>query len=241
METAWADVATGSYAKGLKVTLSAVSQHTNAQVVYTLDGTTPTASSTAVASGTTIEMPAGATTTLTAGLLINGVITGIVTRQYVVSDFVPYTIDIYVNTDQVSWTRCNFHSFGGDGTRPATTWPGTNVTDKQTINDKVWYHNQYTINSKNDYVQLVFSTGTNGSPQTVDTEQIKETTFFEVLNEKTGNKYKLKASTSGIDAITIAKAKGPQRFYTLDGRLAGTNYSTLSRGVYVVNGKKVIK
>ena len=240
METAWADVATGSYPKGLKVMLTAVSQQTDARLVYTLDGTTPTSSSPSVDSGTAIEMPSAATTTLTVGLLINGAVTGVITRQYEVSDFAPYTIDVYVNTDQVNWTRCNFHSYGGDGSRPATSWPGLNVTDKQTVDDKVWYHNQYTINSKSDYVQFVFSTAS-GSPQTVDSAPVTQTTFFEVLNEKTGTKYKLQTVTTGIERVQSSELKTTNRFYTLDGRYVGTDFNGLSRGVYICNGKKIVR
>jgi alpha-amylase len=241
METAWVDAISGSYYKGHQVTLTAVTQKTGATLVYTLDGSTPTASSTSVASGTTIEMPAGATTVLTVGILANGAVSGIVSRTYEVSGFAPFTIDVYVNTDQVSWTKCNFHSYGGDGTRPGTSWPGTNVTDKQTIGDKTWFHEQYTMYSNNDYVQLVFSTGT-GSPQTVDSEQIKQTTFLEVLNEKSGTKYKIQNVTTGIEPVlNVRQQPSRQGFYTLDGRFAGTDYNSLQRGIYVTNGKKVVR
>ena len=71
MNTAWADMASGEYeTEGLKVMLTAVSNQ-GTSLVYTLDGSTPTATSTQAASGTTITIPAGQTT-LKVGLLING-------------------------------------------------------------------------------------------------------------------------------------------------------------------------
>ena len=45
-ETAWADKASGEYNLPLSVKLSAISADANAQLVYTLDGSEPTASST---------------------------------------------------------------------------------------------------------------------------------------------------------------------------------------------------
>ncbi len=238
METAWADVTTGTYSKNLKVLLTAVTQQAGAKVVYTLDGSDPTPSSNVVESGTQISIPSGSVT-LTVGMLVNGTVTGIVKRQYQVSDFEPYTIGVYVNTDQVGWTKCNFHSFGGDGTRAGTAWPGLSVTKKVTINDKEWFYNEYTINSKNDYVQLVFSTGT-GSPQTIDTEKLTETTFYEVLNEKSGSKYKLN-KTTGIQGVKIDKSNC-NRIYTLTGRLVNSQgrVDGLQHGIYIINGKKTL-
>ena len=52
-ETPWADKADGEYDKAFQVTLSAVSADKNAEVVYTTDGSTPTATNgTTVTSGT---------------------------------------------------------------------------------------------------------------------------------------------------------------------------------------------
>ena len=238
METAWADAASGSYSKGMTVRLSAVTQQSDAKIVYTFDGSTPTPSSNKAGNGDQISIPSG-TITLTVGLLVNGSVTGIVKRQYQVSDFAPYTIGIYVNTDQVGWTTCNFHSFGGDGTRAGTSWPGKSVTQKKTANGKEWFYEEYTLNSKNDYVQLVFSTGS-GSPQTVDTEKLTQSTFFEVLNEKSGSKYKL-SQTTGI-GHTKANALTHSSIYTLSGTKLKSNSqpSQLQRGIYIIDGKKFV-
>ena len=234
METAWADVTNGVYGKNLKVKLAAVSQQAGAKVVYTLDGSTPTPSSTAVASGCEITIPSGRIT-LTAGLLVNGAVTGIIIRNYEVGDFEPTNIDIYVNVDQVSWTNCNFFAFGGDGSHTFTGWPGEKVTDKQTINGEVWYHKQYPLNSRNDYLQFVFSAGT-GSPQTVDSNPVKQSTFFRVLNEMSGTKYKLETTTLGINNPIMDNRPADNRYYNL----AGQRVLQPKKGLYIVNGKVVL-
>ena len=62
-ETPWADKASGTYeTEDLKVKLTAVSTHEDARLVYTTNGTTPTAGSTQVASDTEITIPEGDTT-----------------------------------------------------------------------------------------------------------------------------------------------------------------------------------
>lgn len=240
MGTAWADKSTGSYSKGLQVVVTAVSESADAQLVYTLDGSTPTPSSTAVASGTAITIPEGTTSTLTVGLLVGGTVSGIISRQYTVSDFEPYTISVYVNADEVSWTKCNFYAYGGDGSHTFTGWPGDAVTAKETIDGTNWFHRQYTINSKTDKLNFVFSTSS-GSPQTVDSQPVTETTYFRVLNEKSGSKYMLSQSTTGIDAVSATPDSQQHRVYSLDGRYVGTDLRQLGHGLYIVNGKKVVQ
>ena len=48
--------------------------------------------------------------------------------------------------------------------------------------------------------------------------------------------------TSGIAAPNVEKAESKAtRIYTLDGRYVGTDMTRLGKGVYVVNGKKVVR
>ena len=50
----------------------------------------------------------------------------------------------------------------------------------------------------------------------------------------------LKASTTGI--VTVNAVAAPQSgIYTLDGRYMGTDYTALPHGLYIVNGKKMVK
>jgi alpha-amylase len=82
MNTAYADLPSGKYEGEQQVMLSAVTAADGAKVVYTTDGTTPTATSTAVNSGTSVSI--SETLTLTAGLLIDGKVSGIVSRKYTI-------------------------------------------------------------------------------------------------------------------------------------------------------------
>lgn len=48
-------------------------------------------------------------------------------------------------------------------------------------------------------------------------------------------------NATGIQEIKVAKPATEGKIYTLDGRYVGTDFSQLRRGVYIVNGKKVMK
>ena len=48
------------------------------------------------------------------------------------------------------------------------------------------------------------------------------------------------AAIKDIETST-ATAKSPSRIYTIDGRYAGTDTKLLKKGLYIVNGKKIIK
>ncbi len=81
-KNAYADLPSGKYKGQQQVMLSAVTDDEGAKVVYTTDGTTPTASSTAVESGTIVTIPIG-NTTLKAAILVGGQLKGdIITRTY---------------------------------------------------------------------------------------------------------------------------------------------------------------
>lgn len=236
--TAWIDLPSGSYKGIQKVTLTAISDN-DAQLVYTTDGSNPTANSTKVASGTTIDIEGDAT--LKVGLLINGVVSGIVTRTYKASQ--ARVITINVNTDKVAWNGVNFWTWGGDGSHaPASaSWPGDKISTTTTINGKQWYSKQYNINSEIDFVNFVFSTGT-GSPQTVNVVNISEDKFFEILNEKDGSNYKVNDVTStytGIESIRTNPSYKDNVIYDLQGRRVMEGQ--MKKGIYIINGKKVIR
>ncbi|MCW4100601.1 alpha-amylase family glycosyl hydrolase [Prevotella copri] len=87
-ETSWTSMPSGSYEEGFKTTLTAVSQTEGAKLVYTLDGSTPTAKSTTVESGKEISI--NGTCTLKVGLLVNGEVRNIATHQYTIEKFKAY-------------------------------------------------------------------------------------------------------------------------------------------------------
>lgn len=251
----WADVPSGSYDNGVSVTLSALTADAGAQIVYTTDGSEPTATNgTKVNDGATVRIDA--TATLKAALLTGGAVSGMITRNYTVTGFQPHEITVCVNVDNVGWSSVNFWTWGGDGTHSPVngSWPGDKVTATKTVGGKTWYYQTYTMNSSDDYVCFVFSTA-GGSPQTVDVNNVKESSYFEISSTSEGGKYKVDDVTgkyaTGIGGIVADKADGRTSagVYTIDGRLvrnasgcatAGEAVSGLAKGLYIVNGKKVV-
>jgi alpha-amylase len=257
LETAWADKATGVYENAVKVKLTAVSETSGAQLVYTTDGTTPTASSKKVASGSEIDITE--TCTLKVGLLVAGAVKGIIERNYTIKEntFEPKTITVYcrVGAGVSGWTTMNYWTWSDFGHEPTNrSWPGDRITATKQVDGYTWYYKEYTLTSEDDYVNFVFSNG-GGSPQSVNVENVKETKFFVIRNEKDGSGHYYVddvTPTTGIDYLrsTSTPQRSTLRVYSIDGRLvrtmpAGTAESdalnTLPRGIYVVNGKKVVK
>ena len=50
-----------------------------------------------------------------------------------------------------------------------------------------------------------------------------------------------KDATSGISEAYLPSVRTDGRIYTLDGRCLGTDFSVLKKGLYIVNGKKILK
>ena len=257
LETAWADKATGVYENAVKVKLTAVSETSGAQLVYTTDGTTPTASSKKVASGSEIDITE--TCTLKVGLLVAGAVKGIIERNYTIKEntFEPKTITVYcrVGAGVSGWTTMNYWTWSDFGHEPTNrNWPGDRITATKQVDGETWYYKEFTLTSEDDYVNFVFSNGS-GSPQSVDINNVKTDKFFVIRNEKDGSGHYYVddvTPTTGIDYLrsTSTPQRSTLRVYSIDGRLvrtmpAGTAESdalnTLPRGIYVVNGKKVVK
>lgn len=189
-ETSWTDMPSGSYEEGFKTTLTAVSQTEGAKLVYTLDGSTPTAKSTTVESGKEISI--NGTCTLKVGLLVNGEVRNIATHQYTIEKFKAYKFMVYVNADAVKWSPLYCYTWKKE---PAVEWPGEKMTETKTIGGKTWYYKEVSIDNATELVNVIFNNGTD-KPQTVDITGLTSTAYFEIETSKEGKKYKVKDVTA---------------------------------------------
>lgn len=189
-ETSWTDVPSGSYEEGFKTTLTAVSQTEGAKLVYTLDGSTPTAKSTTVESGKEISI--NGTCTLKVGLLVNGEVRNIATHQYTIEKFKAYKFMVYVNADAVKWSPLYCYTWKKAA---SVEWPGEKMTETKTIGGKTWYYKEVSIDNANELVNVIFNNGTD-KPQTVDITGLTSTAYFEIEKSKEGKKYKVKDVTA---------------------------------------------
>ena len=241
-ETAWCNIPTGEYEAGFKAKLTAVSQNSNAKLVYTTDGTDPTAKSKQVASGSTINIDE--TCTLKVGLLSNGTVTGIRTYNYTVKAFEPYTITVYANADQVTnWGSAMYFYAWNSSETITKAWPGTAVTATKTLNGKKWYYMDFKIKSKDAIVNIIFNQGKN-KKQTEDLKAVNSTKFYEITTTQSNGKYTCKDVTAiwaptGITGTpTISNTTTDNAWYTLSGMKMGKKPA--ESGVYIHQGKKVI-
>ncbi|MBR4829491.1 MAG: chitobiase/beta-hexosaminidase C-terminal domain-containing protein [Muribaculaceae bacterium] len=204
-ETAWASKPSGQLAGNQAVTLTAVSQDDDAKIVYTLDGSEPTATNgTVVASGTAVTFAQDCT--LKAGLLKNGSVSGVITRNYVIGpadDFEPYEITVYLKDPTAApnnWPRVNFYSWDASNDQFNGDWPGQTISQTKMIKGVKFYYQTYTIKSKNDYMNFVFNQGGSasdaGSHQTEDVANVTQTSFYEVTTQT--NKYEVNDITSSF-------------------------------------------
>ena len=189
-ETSWTDVPSGSYEEGFKTTLTAVSQTEGAKLVYTLDGSTPTAKSTTVESGKEISI--NGTCTLKVGLLVNGEVRNIATHQYTIEKFKAYKFMVYVNADAVNWNSLYCYTWKK---APSVEWPGEKMTETKTIGGKTWYYKEVSIDNANELVNIIFNNGKD-KPQTVDITGLTSTAYFEIETSKEGKKNKVKDVTA---------------------------------------------
>ncbi len=181
LNTAYADLPSGTYMGVQTVRLAALTAASDAKIVYTTDGTTPTAASTAVAPGYKVSIPVG-TTTLRVGLLVGGQVSSIVSREYVVKEKEsekPVEVPAFCTVGEgetcaffeapATWGETimcwawidNGANFTGG------TWPGSACTllGEASNGNKVWkwtYSGSLTTRPQ----KIIFSN--NGSPQTDD-------------------------------------------------------------------------
>ena len=246
-ETPWVSLAEGTYTEAQQNTLTAVSENANAQLVYTLDGSDPTASSTKVNSATAITISESCT--LKVGLLIDGAVKSIISRQYVIKPFVAHKATIYLKDPNWS-TPVYFYSWANDGnnTQLLGNWPGTVITDTKEIDGEKWYYHEFDVNTQDYSFNIIFNQG-NGKTQTVDIGPLSEDTFYEIGDMVNGkfSVNKVDKTITGIIPINMMpQDDAVTKVYTLDGRLVrmapkGSDaLSGLQKGIYIVNKKKFI-
>ena len=259
LETAWADKGSGDFNEAFDVVLTAVSADGGAKLVYTTDGSEPTATNgTKVDSGSKIKIDK--TTTLKVALLTGSTVKGVITRvftykekeaeqQVEIPDFCKVgegeicaffeAPSAWDNTIYCwAWTDSPADNF----TSKTGTWPGVACTylgDAKNGN-KVWKWTWDGTKEKNSSAtqpaKIIFSN--NGAPQTDDLAFVNAGYY-------TKKGYFDTVGATGIRGIE-ADEDGLVKVYTLDGRLVRTvgknadALSGLAKGIYIVNKKKYI-
>ncbi len=245
METAWIDLPSGEYEGKQQAMLTAVSTNGDAQLVYTTDGSNPTAQSTKVASGTKIDVEGDMT--LKVGLLIGSTVSGIVTRVYATPEPMPVA-ECIVNEGEIcaffeapsdwnndiscwAWTDTPSDNF----TYATGGWPGVACTllGVAENGNKVWKWSwdgtKQNNSSATQPAKIIFNN--TSSPQTAD---------LPFTNGGYYNKSGLVKVITGIEEVRWQKSDGRSDvWYDLSGRRL--NGQPTKKGLYIVNGRKVIR
>ena len=224
METAWADMASGEYKQVFDVRLTAVSKDNAAQLVYTTDGSTPSATNgTKVASGTTIQVDKAMT--LTVGLLTGGAVKGIVKRDYTFEGgtprppFEPYDINIYVKDP--GWDNLNFWCWveGSDNLCTVNkNWPGDPIVANgvlqtagkvKEVKGEKFYYKTYTVKDYDYDIMFIFSNA--GTPQTVNLGPFSKDVYLQLSETQPGGHLVVDDVTSyyGSNAVDDLNADSP--------------------------------
>ena len=174
-------MASGEYEKAIDVKLVAVSATSGAQLVYTLDGSEPTASSTKVASGTKVNIANSCT--LKVGLLKNGAVSKVMTRDYKIEPFIPHTATVHLKDP--SWPSVYFYMWDKKNKELNGTWPGSVVSDTKMVKGAKFYYKTVDITSKDYYFSVIFDQGSSDA-QTVDIGPIKGDVYYEINGSMSG-------------------------------------------------------
>lgn len=254
METAWVNKGSGDFTEPFDIELKAVSNTDDAQLVYTLDGSEPSATNgTPCLSGTLLHV--NATMTLKVGLLVNGVISGIITRTFNYQEAEPEPVVVIPDFCTVAEGEvCAFFEAPADWTNTICCWawcdsPSENFTYSQRKNwpgidcellgtapngNKVWkwtWDGTKQNNSSATQPQKIIFNNT-GQPQTEDLD------FTQAGYYNDEGLQGVVTTTAITTPKNIQRSMSNVQWYDLQGRRM--NGYPIKKGVYIHNGKKAV-
>ncbi len=163
------DKASGVYANS--VTVNVKPSMASTTLVYTTDGNNPTPESQQITSPTTFTFTQS--TTLKVGALMDGEVSGIVTRNYIIADADPNNITIYVKSNNDAY----LYAWTDDGTILSDTWPGTKLSSKRTVGGQEFLYKTFTKPSPDYSIDFILNEG-DDSTKTQDVTGVSGDVFY---------------------------------------------------------------
>jgi alpha-amylase len=255
METAWVRQGSGTFTEPFDVELTAVSNTDDALLVYTLDGSEPsTTNGTQVLSGTLVHIDAGKDVILKVSLLVNGTVSGIVTRSFTYQEEEPEPVVnipdfCTVNEGEVCaffeapshwsntvccWAWCDSPSENFTWSQ-RKDWPGVDceylgqASNGNTVWKWTWDGTKQKNSSATQPAKIIFNN--TGQPQTENLD------FTQAGYYTVDGLYGVVTATA-INKIVSSKSVNRKYYYTLQGHRLNGRPTT--KGVYVHNGKKQV-
>ena len=163
------DKPSGVYANS--VTVKVKPSIASTTLVYTTDGTTPTPESTQINGATNLTFTE--TTTLKVGALMDGEVSGIVTRNYIISDTDASSITVYVKADTTF-----LYAWDDGGNALNGEWPGTKLTQKRTIGGVEFYYKTFAKSSPEYSINFLLNKGDGDDSKTQDVTGVSGDVFY---------------------------------------------------------------
>jgi len=153
------------------VTLTVAPSASGTTLVYTIDGSIPTASSATITAST--EFTFTENTTLKVGVLNGNQVENIESYIYTIVDEATSGINIYVKT---SLAKAYIWAWTSEGSVTGTNWPGTAISslDVVTVNDVDWY----CLHVDADEVSCIFNNGDSGFENQTATINLTRDGYF---------------------------------------------------------------
>ena len=205
---AWSSLLPGVYSGSQTAKLTAYTTNSAAKLVYTTDGTTPSAiNGTIVAQGSSITIDK--TMTLTLAVIIDGVIYNPTQWKYFIDDDedIALSVDPYNPSRDTTTESAEFsvyvqpsawgcvpkiYAWKGEGTEITASWPGNSASATCTdANGNTWYQFKFTEAP----VNIVINDGGNGK-QTANLMQVSTDQYIVLKGVSQGNYYGYAASAS---------------------------------------------
>ena len=232
--TVKADKASGTYFKSVDVTLKA--SKNDAVIVYTTNGSEPTASSDKATGSKSFTFTQ--TTTLKAGALVDGVVKNVISNTYTITNEQPNDVTLYYDNAN-NWSNVYCYAYVNDGAVKNAEWPGKPMTYDATltINGKTgWW--VYTMPDNLKEAQVLVTNNNGGQYPGANQPGVFMEGRSKVLTGTTLSDY----IPTGIGSVVTTPITNVFRVYTLDGRAINGVKSTtdLRKGVYIVNGRKLV-
>ena len=244
IEAPWIGKGSGVYNVGesVDVPLLAISEDANAKLVYTTDGSEPTASSPAIESGS--ELSFAVTTTLKVGLLSNGVVKNVQSRTYIfkeveVIDSHPATLHVCNQSGSLNPLYIYIWA-GPDNEQLNGGWPGAQAKEMVEEGGLTWYVQTFAIPNTGDYAVNFVFTNAAGNQQSEDVTGMTQDAYYIINSTKNGGKFTVSDVTSqyaGLRGITEDDADQDNAIYDLQGR----RVNEMKAGqLYIRGGRKIM-
>ena len=193
------DKESGRYIDPVTVTITA--SESTATIVYTTDGTRPTPDSKTATGMVTLTFSDN--TTLMAGVLQDGKVRNVITRQYIFHGFEPHSATIYLKDPTQApdnWGQVYFYAWDQDGNLLGG-WPGQLMTADNTtmVRGTRFFNQTFDIPAEDYTFNIIFSQG-DGGHQTIDITGLNRDMYFEISSQT--NKYTVRDITADYASLT---------------------------------------